>query len=104
MKSFNDLVFDIVAKIPYGRVVTYGQIARALESPRSARQVGWAMHRCPAGMPWHRVINGRGQVSLPDPAGALQRALLQDEGVCFDERGWVSLRRYAWDILVNGNE
>ncbi len=53
---FFEQVYDIVAVIPSGKVVSYGQIARALGSPRSARMVGWAMARCPEGLPWHRVI------------------------------------------------
>ena len=97
MSEFTQRVFEIASRIPYGRVVTYGQIAFALGSPRGARQVGWAMHKCPEGVPWHRVVNGKGMISLPSPENALQRALLEDEGVEFDQ-GRIDLDRYAWDI------
>ena len=63
MSDFFEQVYDIVAVIPSGKVVSYGQIARALGSPRSARMVGWAMARCPEGLPWHRVIKNDGSIS-----------------------------------------
>ena len=97
MSEFSQRVYQIVSRIPYGRVVSYGQVAFALGSPRSARQVGWAMHKCPEDVPWHRVVNGKGMISLPSPGSALQRALLEDEGVVFDNDR-IDLDRYGWDI------
>jgi len=97
-KSLYERVYELVALIPEGRVVTYGQIARRLGSPRSARAVGWAMHRCPEGLPWHRVVNSRGR---PSPGQgtrdvAYQRVLLEDEGIEFGPDGAIDLVAYGW--------
>ena len=92
-------VYEIVAKVPRGQVVTYGQIARHLGMPRGARTVGWAMRKCPARLPWHRVVNARGGISKhgPSPGVPLQRVLLEDEGVTFDASGHVDLKVACWD-------
>ncbi len=96
--SFRARVHALVARIPTGKVMTYGDIAAALGSPGAARTVGWAMHQCPANAPWHRVLNAQGQPALRSGQGAeQQRALLEDEGVQFDAQGRVDLSRYAWD-------
>jgi len=93
-------IYQVVRRIPRGRVATYGQIARLAGLPRRARQVGYALHALPHGsrVPWQRVINARGELSpraAPD-AERLQRALLEAEGVCFDARGRVDLARFGW--------
>ena len=91
-------VYQIVRRIPRGKVMNYGQIARLLERPLSARAVGWAMRQCPSGLPWHRVVNASGGCStdhLHDHPG-LQRALLEAEGVRFDEQATIDLSRYRW--------
>ena len=95
--SFFELVYEVVRHIPPGKVATYGQVARLLGNPRAARTVGWALHSLPEGhdVPWHRVINAQGRISLPGEGGELQRALLESEGVEFGE-GWVDLRRFGW--------
>jgi methylated-DNA-protein-cysteine methyltransferase related protein len=95
-------IYRLVLRIPRGRVMTYGQIARLLEDRYSARLVGWAMHATPQderNIPWHRVINSKGGISTgrvtvqqPD----LQRLLLEAEGVLFDERGHCDLSLYQW--------
>lgn len=95
-------IYAVVARIPRGRVATYGQVAALAGLPRQARLVGYAMYGLPPGtkLPWHRVINARGEVSArsdPGPSEALQRHLLEREGVRFDERGRVSLKRWRWD-------
>ena len=82
----------LVRSIPRGRVASYGQIARALGSPRSARMVGWAMARCPEGLPWHRVIKNDGSISGGVMAD-LCRELLEAEGVCFLPDGKVQVDR-----------
>lgn len=89
-------IYAEVRRIPRGRVSTYGGIARRLGSC-TARQVGYAMAALPAGskVPWHRVINHKGEISLRDDA-VRQRALLEAEGVHFDVRGRVDLARVAW--------
>ncbi|ERJ18230.1 Putative methyltransferase protein [Salinisphaera shabanensis E1L3A] len=90
-------VFDAVRRIPAGRVTTYGRIARLIGRPRAARQVGYAMHRCPSGLPWHRVINAQGRISLPaaSTAALAQRRRLEEEGVVFIG-GKVDLDRFGW--------
>ncbi len=95
-------VYRIVLRIPRGRVMTYGQIARLLEDRYSPRLIGWAMHATPddgRAIPWHRVINSRGGIStgrllLNEPQ--LQQLLLEAEGVVFDERGQCNLKVHQW--------
>ena len=91
-------VYRLVRRIPPGRVMTYGQIALILE-PLSARAVGWAMHNCPEGVPWHRVVNSRGGCSterLPNLPPGLQQSLLEREGVSFDQQGRLRLEECRW--------
>jgi methylated-DNA-protein-cysteine methyltransferase-like protein len=79
--------------------MTYGQIATLIENRLSARAVGWAMHGCPEGVPWHRVVNASGACStdrLPDIPDGLQRDLLEREGVDFQDDGTLDLERYRW--------
>lgn len=91
-------VYALVRKIPRGKVATYGQIARALGSPHAARTVGWAMHACPADVPWHRVVNARGEISLRPTIGYHeQRARLKAEGVRFNRMGKIDLQKYGWN-------
>jgi methylated-DNA-protein-cysteine methyltransferase-like protein len=93
-------VYELVARIPRGRVSTYGRIAAMTPVPRGARGVGWALAGLSADqahvVPWWRVINVAGRISN-DRNAALQRELLEAEGVVFDERGYVDLRRYLWE-------
>jgi methylated-DNA-protein-cysteine methyltransferase related protein len=90
-------VYALVRKVPRGRVVTYGQIARALGMPHGARVVGWAMRACQGNIPWHRVVNARGEISLRPTSGFHeQRALLKGEGVRFDRQGRIDLVKYGW--------
>jgi methylated-DNA-protein-cysteine methyltransferase-like protein len=95
-------VHALVRRVPPGRVVTYGQVAAMVGSPRAARAVGQAMRVCPAGVPWHRVVNGQGMISRRgDGSGALsQRLLLEGEGIRF-ARGRIDLRRYRWPSKVH---
>ena len=92
-------VYELVRRIPRGRVMTYGQIATLLESRLSPRAVGWAMHGAPRGVPWQRVVNASGGTStdrLPEMPPGLQRAMLEAEGVVFREGGTLDLARYRW--------
>lgn len=91
-------IYAAVARIPRGRVATYGQIAALADLPGRARQVGYALHALPPGspIPWQRVVNARGDVSLPGLAGARQRELLAAEGVDLGDGARVDLRRYQW--------
>lgn len=98
MNAFDE-VYRIVRDIPRGRVMSYGQIARLLERPLSARAVGWAMSQCPANVPWQRVVNASGGIStehLHDPPD-LQRRLLEAEGIRFGKNGKLSLPRYRFE-------
>jgi len=94
------MIWKVVRRIPRGCVATYGQIAELAGLEGHARQVGYALHNLPgrSDVPWHRVINSRGEIS-PRSAGdshELQRMLLESEGVVFDARGRVELKRYQW--------
>ena len=95
--TFARAVWRLVARIPRGRVVTYGQIAAALGRPRGARAVGQAMRRCPAIIPWHRVVNARGGISLRAPMSGMvtQRLRLEAEGVAL-RAGRVRLGQHRW--------
>jgi methylated-DNA-protein-cysteine methyltransferase-like protein len=99
--DFYTQVYAVVRRVPRGKVVTYGQIARHLGAPQGARAVGWAMHQCPADVPWQRVLNARGGISMGAHSlyGSLQRSLLEDEGVVFDPAGHVPLEIYGWDEI-----
>jgi methylated-DNA-protein-cysteine methyltransferase related protein len=102
-RTFDDAVYALVRRIPKGHLVTYGQIAALLHRPRAARAVGGAMRRCPAGVPWHRVVNAAGRISRRARAASMltQRMLLEREGVTIT-RGRVDLARHAWDEAVGG--
>lgn len=99
---FFDQVYALVRHIPAGRVASYGQIARLLEQPQAARTVGWALRALPPGsdVPWQRVVNAAGRISLRDPADAAhQRRLLQAEGVVLDADNRVDLAQFGWEGL-----
>ena len=98
-KSFTDRVKDRIKRIPPGRVASYGQVAALAGSPRGARQVVWILHSSSDkdGLPWHRVINVKGQISLPHGYGyELQKSLLEAEGVVFDRTDTVDMNRFRW--------
>lgn len=106
--DFNQSIWEIARMIPYGKVATYGQLAKLADSPQGIdaptykawgpRWVGTAMAACPDNVPWHRVINAKGEVSLRRGGGyERQRSLLVAEGVVFDERNRIDLKRYLWD-------
>ena len=92
------IIYDLARQIPRGHVATYGQLARLAKWGRRARHVGWAMHACPDDVPWHRVINAKGEISRRASSDhhELQRLLLEAEGVEFDARGRVDLGRFLW--------
>lgn len=91
-------IYRVVREIPRGRVATYGQVALLCGLAGRARQVGYALHALPPGspVPWQRVLNARGELSLGAAAGGRQRIILSGEGVEFDERGRVDLHRFQW--------
>ena len=90
-------IYRVVRAIPHGRVATYGQVA-AIAGRCTPRMVGYAMASVPAGtdVPWHRVINSRGGVSLKADGHEMQTALLRSEGVEFDAGGRVDLSEFGW--------
>jgi len=98
---FYRLVYRLVRRVPRGKVVTYGQVAAILGQPRAARAVGMALGALRGPMldavPWQRVINAAGRCSHRDGFWAgVQQDLLEREGVRFDRRGHVDLRRVRW--------
>ena len=85
-----------VAKIPRGRVATYGQISQLIEGRLSAVGVGWAMRAAGPKLPWHRVVNAAGGLSTESETPGRQRTLLKAEGVRFQADGTIDLSRYQW--------
>jgi methylated-DNA-protein-cysteine methyltransferase-like protein len=98
-------IYRIVKRIPAGRVATYGQVARLAGMPGHARQVGYALAALPeeSGVPWHRVVNAKGEVSRRSEPGweFIQRELLEAEGIHFDEEGRLSLSACRWTDQAN---
>ena len=100
MTGTYDEIYAVVCQIPEGRVATYGQIARLINRPRGARQVGYALAALSDDkqVPWHRVVNAQGGISRRAKGGyeEYQQILLESEGVTFDESGRIDLSRYLW--------
>ncbi len=102
MSEFAERVYELVRRVPRGRVVSYGGVAALLGRPRAARGVGRALRELPDGtdVPWWRVVNHAGGISLGkvDPhAARLQRVLLEEEGVVFDRSGRIDWDRFGWE-------
>ena len=100
MSATYNKIYAVVRQIPKGKVATYGQVAKLANLPGQARLVGYALFRVDgksSNIPWHRVINARGEISLPKFSSSYreQKRRLRAEGVVF-EAGRISLRRYAW--------
>jgi len=97
-ESFQQRIWHIVAAIPQGKVATYGDIARLAGSPRAARQVGGVLRRLPQGtqLPWHRVINRHGAISLQGDDLLRQRDALAAEGIEISDDGRIALEQYRW--------
>lgn len=97
-RAFGDRVLATVRRIPYGRVLSYGDVAALAGAPRAARGVGRVLQGLPEGsdVPWWRVVNARGEISLPGYPGRLQRMLLEQEGITFGRGGAIDLRGQRW--------
>ena len=97
--NFYEAVYKLVVRIPKGRVMAYGQIASILGSPRAARAVGYAMRACPKGLPWQRVINAQGKISIKGELERpmLQRMLLEAEGIVFDANDACDIEKLRWE-------
>ena len=93
-------VYELVKKIPRGRVVTYGQLAKALRLPGGARTAGRAMAACPSGqgVPWHRVVGAGGALLIREPYASLQRKLLESEGLELAERRILGFKASIWNL------
>ena len=99
MEAFTRAVIEITKSIPEGKVCTYGRIALMAGHPNGARQVARILHTMSRKhkLPWYRIINAKGFISLPNPGGYdEQKALLQREGVQFDEQDRIDLKRHLW--------
>ena len=107
-KSFDLLVYEAVSQIPFGQVATYGQIAEFIGAYGCARQIGWSLKRLrlPSTIPWHRVINAKGEMSMSigrEETDWVQLGLLKSEGIFIDHELTIQLRKYLWkpDLLKN---
>ena len=93
-------IWQIVAAIPAGFVASYGQVAKLAGLPNAARQVGRTLKNLPKDtrLPWHRVINSQGKISLPDSSRGyyIQKQRLEAEGVAFKTSGKIDLKKFAW--------
>ena len=91
-------VYELVKKIPRGRVTTYGALAKALRLRGGARAAGHAMAACPTGkgIPWHRVIGAGGRLLIREPHSSLQQRLLETEGIAMAGGKRVNLKKYGW--------
>ena len=101
-ESFSQKVKNIIKKIPTGKVATYGQIATYAGNPRASRQVAWILHSSSRkdNLPWHRVINSKGRISLPHNGGyETQKELLEKEGIAFNEDDKINFDHYLWQIF-----
>ena len=100
MTTFERAVYRIVSKCPRGKVVSYGAVAALAGKPRAARAVGAAMRDLPPGsaVPWWRVINAAGSISVrPNTGPSIQRKLLEREGVKFSRAGRVDWEKFGWN-------
>ncbi|WP_432408852.1 MGMT family protein [Wukongibacter sp. M2B1] len=100
MTEFTSKLLEIITNIPYGKVTTYGRVAEIAGNPRAARQVSWTLraYSNKYNLPWHRIINSKGTISLKRGQGfELQKSLLEEEGILVMENGRVDLREYLWN-------
>jgi len=98
--DFTAEVIRLIKSIPKGKLATYGQIAYLTGLYPSVRRVVWILHSCSEkeGLPWHRVVNSKGTISLkPGKGYEKQKAMLQKEGVIFDEKDRIDLDSYLWE-------
>jgi methylated-DNA-protein-cysteine methyltransferase-like protein len=100
-------IYDVVRRVPEGRVTSYGAVARGAGLPGYARQVGYALAALPeeTDVPWQRVVNARGEVSARRGGRSceiLQRTILESEGVAFDHRGRIDMDRLGWEPAPAG--
>lgn len=99
MDNFSQQVFALVYQVPKGKIATYGDIATLAGMSSYARQVGKVLSRLPADsqLPWHRIINAKGKISLLGERGNEQKQRLIDEGITISEHGTLSLKTYRYN-------
>ncbi|MBN1150388.1 MGMT family protein [candidate division WOR-3 bacterium] len=105
MEDFTGAVIETVKLIPRGKVMTYGQIASFVGSPRSSRQVSRILHSCSEkfSLPWHRIVNSKGEIAFKrNQAYSEQKTLLEGEGIVFDKEGRIDLDKFLFKPF-NGN-
>ena len=98
--DFTAEVIRLIKAIPKGKVASYGQIAYLTGLYPSVRRVVWILHSCSEkeGLPWHRVVNQKGTISLKPGAGyEKQKSLLEEEGIVFDAKDQIDLGRFLWE-------
>lgn len=98
--SFTNRIKEVIRRIPKGKVATYGQVASIAGNYRAARQTAWVLHVSSEkdNLPWHRVINSQGKISLkPGDGYETQKQLLMSEGIIFDQRDRIPLERFLWN-------
>lgn len=98
MNEFHMQIFTVIHQIPKGKISTYGTIAKMAGYPGYARHVGKALGRLPEGstLPWYRVVNSQGKISLKGNDLLRQKTKLVDEGIEVSELGKISLKQYLW--------
>jgi methylated-DNA-protein-cysteine methyltransferase-like protein len=98
MSELYEKIYAVIRKIPCGKVATYGQIARLAGMGPHARLVGYALHALTPDnkVPWHRVVGAGGKISLGGEGNAIQRKILESEGVVFSRNGKIPLKRFGW--------
>ncbi|AZN39335.1 MGMT family protein [Paenibacillus albus] len=104
LQPFTERVIAVIRSIPAGSVMTYGQIAEQAGSPRAARQVVRILHSLSEkhNLPWHRVINAKGEIAIANDEGRfMQRYLLEEEGVYVNPAGFVDLEQYRYEPAPN---
>ena len=91
-------IYEVVNQVPRGKVANYGQIAQIVGVGCDARMVGYALASTPEGsdIPWQRIVNRQGKISLPGQGGEIQRMRLEAEGITFDARGRIDMKRFGW--------
>lgn len=102
MTDFTKLVIEIIKEIPEGKVMSYGGIAKAAGNPRGARQVSRILHSMTKShnLPWHRIINSKGEISLTDEGLVRQREMLEAEGVKVTKEKKIDLKVYGYEVLI----
>ena len=106
--SFFEKVYDVVLKVPYGRVTTYGAVARHLGAGKAARMVGWAMnnsHNHPKQVPAHRVVNRNGILTGKQHFGGqnVMQQLLENEGIKVENDQIINFEKHFWDPSIELN-